>query len=109
VLRQMFEDYYKRGRGYTVEDVEKTVAEVAGRSFKDFFVRYVHGTAELDYNAALAHVGLKLEDNPATAGANEVARRFNRYRIVEIEGASEAQKSLRRAWLGGAAKAQGAK
>jgi predicted metalloprotease with PDZ domain len=109
VLRQMFEDYYKRGRGYTVEDVEKTVAEVAGRSFKDFFARYVHGTAELDYNAALAHVGLKLEDNPATAGANEVARRFNRYRIVEIEGASEAQKSLRRAWLGGAAKAQGAK
>jgi predicted metalloprotease with PDZ domain len=61
VLRQMFESHFKQGRGYTVEDVERECSQVAGRSFKDFFARYVTGTEELDYNAALAHVGLRLD------------------------------------------------
>jgi predicted metalloprotease with PDZ domain len=60
VLRQMYESHFKQGRGYTVEDVERACSEVAGRSFKDFFARYVTGTDELDYNASLAHIGLRV-------------------------------------------------
>jgi len=178
VMRHLFENYYRRGRGFTDEDVEKVASEVAGRSFKDFFARYVHGTEELDYNAALAHAGLRVEekkssqpflgvssdtvqgevvvtqvvpDSPAaeagvkagdallsvgefkvTAGANWAAsyrRRYNQagepititvkrsgqalelkgrvkvrerleHRITELAPATEAQRALRRSWLG---------
>lgn len=61
VMRSLFENYYKQGRGYTVEDVEQACSQIAGRSFNEFFARYVTGTEELDYNAALAPVGLRVE------------------------------------------------
>jgi len=89
VLRSLFENYYQRGRGFTDEDVEKVAAEIAGRSFKEFFTRYVHGTEELDYNRALGHAGLRLEKAPEGG-----------YKISEIENATEAQQALRRSWLG---------
>lgn len=111
VFRHLYANYAKRGRGYTNEELEKIVSEIAGRSFKEFFAGYVEGTAELDYNRALGHVGLKLEEGGASAaaGGSSAAGRRAMYRIVEIENASEAQKSLRRGWLGAAAQAQGAK
>lgn len=109
VLRNLYENYGKRGLGYTNEDVEKVVSEVAGRSFSDMFAKYVKGTEELDYNRALAHAGLKLEDVSASGEQAGGARRSGRVRIVGIEDASEAQKKLRSEWLGQAARAQGAR
>ena len=97
VLRYMFENIYKRGRGYTDDDVEKAASEIAGRSFKDFFARYVHGTEELDYNAALRHAGWRLDETQAD---QPNARAAVQYRIVELENATEAQKTLRRGLLG---------
>jgi predicted metalloprotease with PDZ domain len=84
VMRALFENYYKRKRGYTNEDVEKLASEISGRSFKDFFNRYVDGTEELDYDAAFKHAGYRL-----VAG-----------KIVEVENISEAQRALRKGWLG---------
>jgi predicted metalloprotease with PDZ domain len=84
VMRALFENYYKRKRGYTNEDVEKVASEIAGRSFKEFFNRYVEGTDELDYNAAFKHVGLRLVDG----------------KIIDDENLSETQKAIRKGWLG---------
>ncbi|MBO0721609.1 MAG: M61 family metallopeptidase [Blastocatellia bacterium] len=84
VMRSLFENYYKKKRGYTNEDVEKVASEIAGRSFKDFFDRYVTGTAELDYDAALSYAGLRLVDG----------------KIVDAEKISEAQRAIRKGWLG---------
>ena len=48
-------------RGFR-EAVERVTAEGGGeRDFSDLFRRYVSGVEELDYNAALSHVGLRLE------------------------------------------------
>jgi predicted metalloprotease with PDZ domain len=96
VMRRLFEDHYQRGRGFTDEDVERIAAEVAGRSFKDFFARCVHGTDELDYNSALAHAGLRLEEKKSDGQSRQRAE----YKIVEIEQATAAQRALRRSWLG---------
>lgn len=97
VLRYLVENYYKRGRGYTNDDIEKAATEIAGRSFKDFFARSVHGTEELDYNNALKQAGWRLEETKAT---QPNARPAVQYRIVELEGASSAQKSIRSGLLG---------
>jgi predicted metalloprotease with PDZ domain len=84
VMRYLFENFYQRKRGYTHEDIEKVVAEIAGRNFKDFFAKYVNGTDELDYDAALKHAGLRLVDG----------------KIVDVDNISEAQRALRKSWLG---------
>ncbi len=84
VMRHLFDNYYKRGRGYTNEDVEKVASEISGRSFREFFAKYVSGTDELDYDSALKHAGLRLVDG----------------KIVDLENATDAQRALRRSWLG---------
>jgi predicted metalloprotease with PDZ domain len=84
VMRTLFENYYKQRRGYTNEDIEKLASDVAGRSFKDFFNRYVNGTEELDYNASFKHAGLQLVDG----------------KITDLENITEAQRAIRKGWLG---------
>jgi predicted metalloprotease with PDZ domain len=84
VMRTLFENYYKRGRGYQNEDIEKVASDVAGRSFKDFFNRYVNGTEELDYNAAFKHAGFRLADG----------------KIIDGENITEIQRAIRKGWLG---------
>jgi predicted metalloprotease with PDZ domain len=84
VMRTLFENYYKQRRGYTNEEIEKLASDVAGRSFKDFFKRYVNGTEELDYNASFKHAGLQLVDG----------------KITDLENITEAQRAIRKGWLG---------
>jgi len=98
VMRYLWENYYKKGRGYTNEDVEKAVSQIAGKSFSTFFARYVDGVDEIDYNAFLKNAGWKLEPGDTAA----------QFRIVEIEGASNEQKAVRAGLIAVPAKAQGA-
>jgi predicted metalloprotease with PDZ domain len=74
VMRRMYDEfylkspqatYYLRGRGYTPEDVERVVSEVAGADFHEFFERYVRGTEVPPYEEALAAAGLRLVREPA--------------------------------------------
>jgi predicted metalloprotease with PDZ domain len=61
VIRHLYNDYYKRGRNYTPEDFQRASEQMAGSSLESFFSRYVRGTEELDYNAALSAAGLRLD------------------------------------------------
>jgi predicted metalloprotease with PDZ domain len=71
VMRRLWEEYYLEGRGYPEDGFQAAVEAVAGRSFDDFFARYVHGTAELPYDSTLAIVGLtaREEADPARPAA----------------------------------------
>lgn len=71
VMRRLWEEYYLEDRGYPEDGFEAAVEAVAGRSFEDFFVRYVHGTEELPYDSTLAIVGLvaREEADPARPAA----------------------------------------
>jgi predicted metalloprotease with PDZ domain len=64
-LKSPNDSYYLRGRGYTVDDVEKVVSEVAGTDMHEFFIRYVHGVERLPYEEALAGIGLSLRTTPS--------------------------------------------
>jgi len=50
--------YYLRGRGYTEEDVLAACARVGGVAARRYLKRLIAAREELDYNAALSHVGL---------------------------------------------------
>jgi predicted metalloprotease with PDZ domain len=72
VMRALYTDYFKRGRNYTPEDFRRESERAAGSSLEEFFRRYVRGREELDYNAALEWVGLRL-DTGAPANSARVA------------------------------------
>jgi predicted metalloprotease with PDZ domain len=64
VMRYLYAEFYKKNRNYTPEDFERAAERMAGRSLESFFQRYVRGREELDYNASLSAVGLRLGDEP---------------------------------------------
>lgn len=84
VMRALHTDPRLTGRGYTNEDFAAVVTRIAGRSFDEFFTKYVTGTEELDYNKSLRHAGLRLLDG----------------KIVDLPEVTAAQRALRRSWLG---------
>ncbi|MFZ3364585.1 MAG: hypothetical protein WA153_14160, partial [Candidatus Acidiferrales bacterium] len=62
VLRAMDQDYAHRGRFYDDSaGVEQEVEKLSGRSFKDFFAKYVAGTEEIPYNDFLRAAGLQAQ------------------------------------------------
>jgi predicted metalloprotease with PDZ domain len=68
VMRAPYRDFYKQGRNYTPEDFQREAEAAAGTSLNEFFTRYVRGHDELDYNAALAVAGLRLDTASDAAG-----------------------------------------
>ncbi len=69
VLRYLYTEFFKKERNYSPEDFQKAAELAAGGSLETFFAKYVHGKEELDYNAGLEAVGLRL-DTGATNGPN---------------------------------------
>jgi predicted metalloprotease with PDZ domain len=61
VMRRLHAEFGRRGRNFTPEDFQRACEWAAGSALEEFFRRYVRGRDELDYNAALAAVGLRLE------------------------------------------------
>ncbi|MCA1630425.1 MAG: PDZ domain-containing protein [Acidobacteria bacterium] len=61
VMRHLYAEFFKKQRNYTPEDFQRAAELMAGGSLEDFFGRFVRGREELDYNAALAGLGLQLE------------------------------------------------
>lgn len=61
VMRHLYTEFFKKNRNYTPADFQKAAELAAGSSLETFFAKYVRGTEELDYNAALATAGLRLE------------------------------------------------
>lgn len=61
VLRYLYTEFFKKNRNYTPEDFQRAAELAAGGSLEEFFAKYVRGKDELNYNAALEAVGLRLE------------------------------------------------
>ncbi|MCC9136497.1 M61 family metallopeptidase [Pontibacter silvestris] len=68
VMRKLWDEFGKQNIGYTEQDYQQLVSEVAGTSFQDYFEKYIDGTAPLEeaLDEALHNVGctLKASENP---------------------------------------------
>ncbi len=61
VMREMYQNDYKHGRGFTNEEWWETVSRAAGgRSFTDFYRRYIDGHNPFPYDTVLPLAGLRL-------------------------------------------------
>jgi predicted metalloprotease with PDZ domain len=65
VMRYLYAEFFKKNRNYGPADFQKAAELMAGGSLEEFFSKYVRGKEELDYNAALAAAGLRLETSAA--------------------------------------------
>ena len=60
VMRTMLKRFPLSSKGYTVADFQKVAEEHAGSSLKEFFEKYVFGTASIDWEEYLSYAGLQL-------------------------------------------------
>jgi predicted metalloprotease with PDZ domain len=60
VMRALFNEHYKRGRGFTTEDMISIVNRISGKDYHQFYKDYVFGTAVPDYDRIFGYAGLSL-------------------------------------------------
>lgn len=64
VMREAYK-LYSGPKGYTEQEFREVAERVAGASLKDFFLKAVDGTAELDYKPLLTYYGLRFKSPEA--------------------------------------------
>ncbi len=98
VMRSMNSEFAKRGRYYNDSaGIRATVEQVSGKSFDDFFRRYVSGVDEIPYDQFFSVAGLRLKETPRM----EAGPGFSRSRggsggnwlIARVETGSNAEKA----------------
>jgi len=89
VFRLMNEQFAKQGKFYDENtDIRAAVEQVAGKSFEDFFRRYVSGVHEIPYDEFLGVAGLELKMDAA-------------YSILEVPHSTDRQHRIREGLLHG--------
>jgi predicted metalloprotease with PDZ domain len=61
LMRALYTDFYKRGRGFTPDDFVADASRLAGRDYRDFFTRYVVGTQVPPYDQIFGYAGYRLD------------------------------------------------
>lgn len=65
VMRALFNDHYKKGRGFTTEDMIQIVNRLTKKDYHDFYRRYVFGTDVPDYDRIFGYAGYRLKRSTA--------------------------------------------
>ena len=68
-MRYLYAEFFQKNRNYSPGDFQKACELMAGSSLEQFFAKYVRGREELDYDAALAVAGLRLDQSAAADGS----------------------------------------
>ncbi len=61
VMRYLYDEFYKKNRNFSPSDFQAACERMAGQRLNDFFGSYVSGRDEIDYDAILGGVGLRLK------------------------------------------------
>jgi predicted metalloprotease with PDZ domain len=66
VMRALFNENYKRGRGFTTNDMIGIINRLTTKNYTDFYNRYVFGTEVPDYDRIFGYAGYRLDRKPQT-------------------------------------------
>ncbi|HQU83570.1 MAG TPA: hypothetical protein PKY59_10610, partial [Pyrinomonadaceae bacterium] len=61
VFRALYNDFYKKGKGFTTEDMISIVNKLTKKDYHDFYKKYVFGTEIPDYNTIYGYAGYAVE------------------------------------------------
>lgn len=66
VMSAMYNQYYKKlKRGYTDAEFKAMVEQVSGKSFTEFWDKYVNGTGPIEYEKYFGYAGIRVRDENA--------------------------------------------
>lgn len=62
VMKVLYNKFYKQNdRGFTAEEMKKTLEEVSGLNLDDFYAKFINGTETFDYPTLFSYVGFQVE------------------------------------------------
>jgi len=61
VMRALYTEHYKRGRGFTTEDMIAIINRLTKKDYHDFYNRFVFGTDVPDYDRIFGYAGYSLK------------------------------------------------
>lgn len=64
VMRALYAEHYKRGRGFTTNDMIAIINRLTKKDYSDFFNSYVWGTDVPDYDRIFGFAGYRVERKP---------------------------------------------
>ncbi len=60
VMRALFNDHYKKGKGFTTAEMIGIINKITRKDYNDFYTRYVFGTDVPDYDRIFGYAGYSL-------------------------------------------------
>ena len=60
-MRALFNDHYKKGRGFTTEEMIGHINRITKKDYHDFYRKYVFGTDVPDYDRIFGYAGYTLK------------------------------------------------
>lgn len=61
VMRALYNDHYKRGKGFTTDDMIGIINRITKKNYRDFYNRYIFGTEVPDYAKIFGYAGYNFE------------------------------------------------
>lgn len=61
VMRALYNDHYKKGKGFTTDDMIGIINRLTKKDYNDFYNKYVWGTEVPDYDRIFGYAGYKIE------------------------------------------------
>lgn len=61
VMRSLYSDHYKKGKGFTTDDLISIINKITKKDYTDFFRRHVYGMEVPDYDRIFGFAGYKVE------------------------------------------------
>ena len=86
LLRYLFENYAKKGRGYGESELPSILSKIAGADMSGFYDKYIAGPEQVDLSKFVGVIGLKLETSENAYDA----------KLVEVEKPSPEQLAMRK-------------
>jgi predicted metalloprotease with PDZ domain len=62
VMRTLYSDFYRRGRGFTTEDMIQAINRLTRKDYHEFYRRYVFGTDVPNYGQIFGYAGYSVEE-----------------------------------------------
>lgn len=76
VFRALYNDFYKKGKGFTTEDTLAIIKKITKKDYADFYRKYVFGTETPNYDDIYGYAGYKVEKKTTQSPAFGLDARF---------------------------------
>lgn len=90
----LYKNYANSKSGYTTSDVKNLLKEITGQDFKQFWIDYVDGTKDIDFDELLNFYGLKFLDTDTKKTSSSFNAKFSnlngmaKVSVLDSEGAA---------------------